>query len=430
MRATLTVVLGFLCSLTLAGAPPAGFDAVIAEMQREFDEVESQEWPDYECYLNACYPVRRRAAERVDAESLTLDQIGVAIGYRLVYNEDAQIDHRAAYRTRLRQLAREPSGQGALAALYLWRLARLGNDDSHRATALRAVRHPGLRDLLTQPGGEWVWYALTSAAYSDNPDPACDAIEDVLSMVTLDFLPGNLEGTASLYETLARHDSERARALAERFRSHLLKVGAGAVAGMHPLTDAWWERRQLAFLNHAPSRMRLLNNPAPDFEFRWWSDDESTPLLSELQGRVVVLDFWASDCGFCYYAFEHLAPIIEEYRDRPVKFVSLADLQGYVVLDYDTDETVATPTLAEEADATRRLIARLGHTWTFALADELAYQPQFGVDGVPSMTVIDHRGIVRAVDLDPRQDREKTVALLDGLLAERESDLRAQQPPE
>lgn len=57
------------------------------------------------------------------------------------------------------------------------------------------------------------------------------------------------------------------------------------------------------------------------------------------------------------------------------------------------------------------------------LTDELACQPQFGVDGVPSMTVIDHRGVVRAVDLNPRQAREKTVALLDRLLAEREAAL-------
>jgi len=108
-----------------------------------------------------------------------------------------------------------------------------------------------------------------------------------------------------------------------------------------------------------------------------------------------------------------------------VRFVSLSERNGYVVIDYDAEQYEDTPDIRDEGDATRRLIERLGHSWSFAIANALDFTPQFGVYGVPHMIVLDHRGVVRALDHDPRQPREKTLALLDTLVAELKADRAA-----
>ena len=62
--------------------------------------------------------------------------------------------------------------------------------------------------------------------------------------------------------------------------------------------------------------------PAPDFELATF--DGGTLRLSDLEGKVVVLNFWASWCPPCRWEMPFFETMWNEYRDRDVVFVGVA----------------------------------------------------------------------------------------------------------
>lgn len=66
--------------------------------------------------------------------------------------------------------------------------------------------------------------------------------------------------------------------------------------------------------------------PAPDVELSL--EQAPKPRLAswkELQGQVVVLDFWATWCEPCVDSIPHLNSLVERFKGRPVAFISVTD---------------------------------------------------------------------------------------------------------
>ena len=88
----------------------------------------------------------------------------------------------------------------------------------------------------------------------------------------------------------------------------------GAVALLYPLSG-----------EHAPAPLKppvieSLSQRAPLFEYR--SLDGNVHRLSELKGKVVVIDFWGTWCPGCVEEMPTLQRLYEEYRSNPrVAFV-------------------------------------------------------------------------------------------------------------
>ncbi|MXY43502.1 MAG: TlpA family protein disulfide reductase, partial [Dehalococcoidia bacterium] len=61
---------------------------------------------------------------------------------------------------------------------------------------------------------------------------------------------------------------------------------------------------------------------APDFEVETF--DGETLRLSDLNGKVVVLNFWASWCPPCRWEMPFFETMWQEYRDQGVVFVGIA----------------------------------------------------------------------------------------------------------
>ena len=121
----------------------------------------------------------------------------------------------------------------------------------------------------------------------------------------------------------------------------------------------------------------LLDKEAPDIDLA--TLDGERVVLSELRGRPVLLNFWATWCIPCRDEFPLMVQAYAEHQD-----------DGLEILGVVHDDTV---------DGARRFAADLGATWPMPFdGDDVAWNDYVGV-GMPTSFFIDRDGIVRAFSL-------------------------------
>jgi thiol-disulfide isomerase/thioredoxin len=116
--------------------------------------------------------------------------------------------------------------------------------------------------------------------------------------------------------------------------------------------------------------------------------------LSQLRGRVVILDFWASWCGPC----RMMMPVLNQMADR-------YRAQGLTVLGL-TDESI---------DVARSVGLRMNIRYT--LASNASAMRSYGVQSLPTMVVLDRGGHIREVTIGTEAPRVLTQTI-ERLLAE------------
>jgi len=99
--------------------------------------------------------------------------------------------------------------------------------------------------------------------------------------------------------------------------------------------------------------------------------------LSDYRGKVVALSFWANWCKYCVELFPHEKQLVEEFREQP-----------FVLLGANGDEPI---TLAKKAQEKYQL------PWRSFYLDgpEGPIPTQWGVNGWPTIFLIDAKGILR-----------------------------------
>ncbi|MCP3903832.1 MAG: TlpA family protein disulfide reductase [Planctomycetes bacterium] len=119
---------------------------------------------------------------------------------------------------------------------------------------------------------------------------------------------------------------------------------------------------------------RILGRAAPTWALTDLDGREHR--LSDYAGRVIVLDFWYKNCGWCIRAMPQVRSLVRRFAGRPV-----------AVLGMNTDR--------EEADA-RSVTEQLEFNYPTLLADrDLARA--YGVQAYPTLLVVDGHGVVRYV---------------------------------
>jgi thiol-disulfide isomerase/thioredoxin len=127
-------------------------------------------------------------------------------------------------------------------------------------------------------------------------------------------------------------------------------------------------------------KKEMLNQPAPDFNLKDF--DGNYVKLSDLKGKVVVVDFWATWCGPCKMSFPALQKVVNKYKDNP----------DIVILALDTWEREKTA--ADKEKKVKDFIAQNNYSFK-VLFDEGDIVSKYGVTGIPTKFIIDKKGMMQ-----------------------------------
>lgn len=123
----------------------------------------------------------------------------------------------------------------------------------------------------------------------------------------------------------------------------------------------------------------IVGHDAPDFRLGVVANGPPGPLsVRDLQGKVVILDFWATWCGPCRAEAPILDALSRRWHDR-----------GVAVVGVDTD----TP---DEGDPAAFAHAK-GLSYPIVHDETGAVSRRYGVDGLPTLVVVSPSGKIVAV---------------------------------
>jgi thiol-disulfide isomerase/thioredoxin len=191
------------------------------------------------------------------------------------------------------------------------------------------------------------------------------------------------------------HPAEVVRAVAER--------AVGETVDIAYLRAPATEQTARAVLARLPSpddmmRMDLLGAFAPEWKHVQGVSGAVPSSMAALRGHVVVLDFWATWCGPCRIVMPKLSVLQQRYGAQGLRVVGLSTEDADDVAAFAQHVSVAYPIAVDTQSETTR---------------------DYGVSSLPTLVVVDKRGVVRDVSVgyDPGEDAQLE-AMLRGLLAE------------
>ena len=153
-----------------------------------------------------------------------------------------------------------------------------------------------------------------------------------------------------------------------------------------------------------------VGQPAPEIELP--GVDGKTRKLSDLKGKVVLLDFWASWCGPCRKANPHVVEVYQKYKDQGFDVFSVS-LDG---LDTRTKQRLGSEDrIKMQMDRSKeRWVAAIEKdklTWDNHVSDlkkwEAAPAAVYGIRSIPKTFLIDRDGTIAYID--PRYNLEEQV---------------------
>jgi peroxiredoxin len=139
-------------------------------------------------------------------------------------------------------------------------------------------------------------------------------------------------------------------------------------------------------------KVASVGKPAPEFAYpdsngKMWR-------LSDLKGKVVFINFWATWCTTCKSEMSHKESLYEKMQNRPFQMLGMLFRDDPAnLIQYFQNQKVSPPTLISPGNESAKL---------------------YGITGVPETFIIDKDGIVREKIVGPRAwDSDDNIAMIE-----------------
>ncbi len=232
--------------------------------------------------------------------------------------------------------------------------------------------------------------------------------------------------------SLARPEPEQAETLLKEARAYFTAVGE-----KEEHKDNEVLQKQLATANQNLARYessiaaalkhkKLIGQDALSLASNVEAWTNGAPLTdSELDGKVVLLDFWAVWCGPCIATFPHLREWNEKYGDSGLVIVGVTSYYNY---KWDAEKgtharaAAGDPKVSPEDEQAMLVEFAKKHELAhrFALQDGRGLSEFYGVTGIPQAVVIDRKGKVRMIRVGSGQkNADELGGMIEELLKEK-----------
>lgn len=171
-----------------------------------------------------------------------------------------------------------------------------------------------------------------------------------------------------------------------------------------------WQDDILYRLKRREQQYRILGETVPELTAvdQWFPGEKKK--LAALRGKVVVLDFWATWCGPCIGAFPALTALQRKFEKDGLVILGVTRYYGEAGGEAATEE--------KEIEYLKQFRKTNDLPYDFVVAKDLSNQMIYGFNGIPTMVVIDRKGIVRYAETGAGKEPELQT-LVEKLLTEK-----------